>query len=87
MCSARRLRSDDRAVLFASIAARHRNLKGDVKVLTDLLSYYFSQNGLPEWQIPLENLPKADIGAWRQRGLRELVGFVTAGISGPPLAS
>ncbi|EJP62011.1 transposase-like protein [Beauveria bassiana ARSEF 2860] len=72
---ARRLKIEDRATLFTSIAARHPNLKYDITVLTDLLSYYYYNKVLPEWQIPLENLPEADIATRRQRGLRELVLF------------
>jgi hypothetical protein len=62
--------------MFASIAARHPNLKHDVAVLTDLLSFFFHNKALPEWQIPLEILSEAEIATRRQRGLRELVDFV-----------
>lgn len=75
VCSARRLKIEDRATLFTSIAARHPNLKYDITVLTDLLTYYYYNKVLPEWQISLENLPEADIATRRQRGLRELVHF------------
>ncbi|KAM3554987.1 hypothetical protein ARSEF4850_006208 [Beauveria asiatica] len=75
---ARRLKIEDRATLFTSIAARHPNLKYDITVLTDLLTYYYYNKVLPEWQIPLENLPEADIATRRQRGLRELVLFDVA---------
>lgn len=73
MCSARRLKIEDRATLFTSIVARHLNLKDDITVLTDLLLYYYYYNKvLLEWQIPLENLPKVDIAI---KGLQELVLF------------
>ncbi|KAM3471499.1 hypothetical protein MY8738_009291 [Beauveria namnaoensis] len=72
---ARRLKIEDRATLFTSIAARHPDLKYDITVLTDLLTYYYYNKVLPEWQISLENLPEADIATRRQRGLRELVHF------------
>ncbi|KAH8721003.1 hypothetical protein HC256_001380 [Beauveria bassiana] len=73
---ARRLKIEDKAAMFASIAARHPNLKHDVAVLTDLLSFFFHNKALPEWQIPLEILSEAEIATRRQRGLRELVDFV-----------
>lgn len=74
--SARRLKMEDRATLFATIAATHPTLKDDLKGLTDLLSYFFSRNSLPGWQIPLETLPEANIAALRRRGLGELVSVV-----------
>ncbi|KAJ6783483.1 hypothetical protein PWT90_03516 [Aphanocladium album] len=72
---ARRLKTEDKVALFASIAARHPNLKHDITVLTDLLVYFFHNKVLPEWRIPLEDLPEADIATCRQRGLWELVRF------------
>lgn len=76
MCSARRLKIQDKAALFANIAARHPTLKQDVTALTELLSYFFYNKVLPEWKIPLEDLPKADIATRRQRGLQGLIDFV-----------
>ena len=73
VCSARRLKTEDRAALFASIAARHPNLKHDTTVLTEILAYFFYNKTLPEWKIPLENLPEADIAT---KGLRELLDCV-----------
>ncbi|EJP61089.1 metalloreductase transmembrane component [Beauveria bassiana ARSEF 2860] len=73
---ARRLKIEDKAALFASIAARHPNLKHDVAVLTDLLSCFLHNKALPKWQIPLETLSEAEIATRWQRGLRELVVFV-----------
>ncbi|KAJ4146906.1 hypothetical protein LMH87_001465 [Akanthomyces muscarius] len=72
---ARRLKIEDRAALFASIAARHPNLKHDITALTEILTYFFYNKTPPEWKItlPLENLPEADIAT---KGLRELLDCV-----------
>lgn len=73
MYSARRLKIKDRDALFASIAARHPNLKHDITALTDILSYFFYNKTLPEWTILLETLPEADIVT---KGLPELLNCV-----------
>lgn len=48
-------------------------MKHDITALTDILSYFSYNKTLPDWKIPLENLPEADIAT---KGLRELLNCV-----------